>query len=85
MNNLCSVCNIRQNYPGSKWCSNSCRFSGKPNSANYKGNVAVTQGTPLCVYCNNKAYFDPLKNKFSPGCNRTHANLAISQNIFNPR
>lgn len=81
----CQVCHSRPVYSGSVWCGNNCRFSGKPGSANYQGNVTVTQGTPLCQECNNPAFYDQKNRKFTAGCRKSHSIAANNKGIYNAR
>lgn len=81
----CQVCRQRQVFPGSVWCGNTCRFSGRPGSANYQQQVVIQQGIPLCRICNNAAFYDGARRSYAPGCCRTHTQQAIQRGFFNPR
>jgi hypothetical protein len=67
----CQVCYQRQVHPGSVWCGNTCRFSGRPGSANYQQHIVqpVVQFCQVChrsqvhpgsVWCNNTCRFSGL-------------------------
>ena len=77
----CIVCKNKSVYPGSQWCSNTCRFSGKDNAYNN----TPQQGQPLCRICNNAAFFDSTTKKFAPGCTRSHTQQALSAGFHSAR
>ena len=43
----------------------------------------AVQGQPICRMCDNAAFFDGIR--FSPGCGRSHANIAIQRGFTTPR
>ncbi len=71
----CVVCRSRPCYPGSLYCSNTCRFAKQPEPA--------TQGQPICRICDRPAYHDGYN--YSPGCGKTHALQALSMGYKTPR
>ena len=73
---FCQTTNCSQKLDGSyhPFCSKTC--------ADFKLNPQ--QGQPLCYICKQAAYYDFTTKKFSPGCGKTHAQLAISKGLFHP-
>ena len=45
----------------------------------YRASLVPTQGMLLCQICNNRAH------PGSPGCSRTHAQMAIAKGLYHPR
>ena len=84
---LCTVCHVRTCWWDSKnslyspYCGNTCRLSQNQNRP-YQPTRAV-QGQPICRICDNVAYFDGFR--WSPGCSRTHAQMAIARGCHTPR
>ncbi|QGR53679.1 hypothetical protein [Moumouvirus maliensis] len=86
----CSVCGTRPCWYDSTrgsyspYCSNTCRDNSYRSSGTTTRPVLAHQGMPKCRICDNAAFYDQNSRQFSPGCTRTHSQLAMGQGFTTP-
>ncbi|AGF85636.1 hypothetical protein QJ854_gp146 [Moumouvirus goulette] len=86
----CTVCQTRPRWYDSTrgsyspYCSNTCRDRSYQTTKSPKHPTLAYQGMPKCRICDNAAYYDQSSSHYSPGCTRTHSQLAMARGFTTP-